>query len=195
MNREALHALLRDLPTDLQRAAKDAAARCRPEYRPRLYASDWLEELYHEAACAACEAWRSWNPAKGSLYAWGSRIIRQRLHRFCERVWASCRQEVEWPCDEETAEELEFEDSEALRGMEEAVLCGQVRTALSALRESDRQLLEWYFGEGLSEREIAVQLGCSHVRVHHCLRGAWARFCQALGVEHDFPRWRGTNRG
>ncbi|MFN7017548.1 MAG: hypothetical protein ACK4P5_10395, partial [Fimbriimonadales bacterium] len=47
------HHLLRDLPQDLQKAIHEAVAACQPCFRPRLYASDWQEELYHEAACAA----------------------------------------------------------------------------------------------------------------------------------------------
>ncbi|MCS6923240.1 MAG: sigma-70 family RNA polymerase sigma factor [Fimbriimonadales bacterium] len=188
MSREALNALLRDLPPELRRAVKDAVARCRPEYRPRLYAHDWLEELYHEAACAACEAQRSYDPAKGSLYAWGMRVIGQRLRRFCDTVWAACREEAEWPCDEAIGEEVEFEDDAALEAMEEAVLCSQVQAALLQLNDRDRQLLEWYFGEeALSERAIAERLGCSHVSVHQGLRRAWACVCRVLGVEQNFP--------
>ncbi len=80
--------LLRDLPKALQRAVHEAVAACQPRYCPRLYACDWQEELYHEAVCAACEAWRSYDPAKGSLYDWGLRVIRQRLQR--------CRSSAGW---------------------------------------------------------------------------------------------------
>lgn len=188
MSREALNALLRDLPPPLQRAVKDAVARCRPQYRPRLYAHDWLEELYHEAACAACEAQRAYDHTKGSLYAWGMRVIGQRLRRFCDTVWAACREEAEWPRDEETGEELEVEDSEALEQLEVRVLCSQVQTALLQLNEKDKQLLEWYFGaEALSERAIAERLSCSHMTVHRLLRRTWMRLCRALGVEKEFP--------
>ena len=184
------HPLLRDLPHDLQRAVHEAVAACQPRYRPRLYACDWQEELYHEAACAACEAWRSYDHAKGSLYDWGLRVIRQRLQRFGDEVWAACRQEAEWPCDEETGEAIDLEDAGALDALWEGVLCVQVGEALAYLSEAERQLLEWYFEEGLSERAIAEQLGCSHVAVHKRLRCAWSRLCQALGVEREFPsRW------
>ncbi|MDZ7378613.1 MAG: sigma-70 family RNA polymerase sigma factor [candidate division KSB1 bacterium] len=185
MSREALHALLRDLPPELQRAVQHAVTRCRPHYRPRLYAHDWREELYHEAACAACEAWRSYDPAKSSLYAWGLRVISQRLHRFCEEVWAACQQEVDWPRDEETDEEREFEDEAALAVVEETVLCGQVRSALAQLREGDCQLLQWYFGAGLSEREIATKLGKSKTWVHHRLADV------LIGTSYRYVRWTG----
>ncbi|MEM2592461.1 MAG: sigma-70 family RNA polymerase sigma factor [Thermofilaceae archaeon] len=185
------HHLLRDLPDELQKAVHEAVAACQPCFRPRLYASDWLEELYHEAACAACEAWRSYDPAKGSLYAWGLRLIHQRLQRFSDGVWAACRCEGEWSCDEETGEEVEVEDEGALEAIEEGVLCSQVREALARLSEEERQLLEWYFGEELREREIAARLRCSHVAVHKRLRSVWARLCGVLGVEREFPGRRG----
>lgn len=135
------HFLLCDLPEDLQRAVHEAVAACKPAYRPRLYAPDWQAELYHEAACAACEAWCSYDPAKGSLYNWGLRLIRQWLHRFSEGVWAVCRHEAEWPCDEETGEEMEIEDIEALEAIEEAVLGAQVWEAMLKLSEEDRQVV------------------------------------------------------
>ncbi|MEM4204523.1 MAG: sigma-70 family RNA polymerase sigma factor, partial [Candidatus Methanomethylicaceae archaeon] len=71
--------------------------------------------------------------------------------------------------------------------LEEAALGSQVRAALARLSEEERQLVEWYFGEGLSEREIAKRLECSHVTVHRRLRRAWAHLCGALGVELPFP--------
>lgn len=183
--------LLHDLPPLLRRAVHEAVASCQPHYRPRLYACDWQQELYHEAAQAAWEAWQSYHPDKGALYDWGVRIVRQRLGRFCDRVWAAARWECAYPCDETTGEELEVEDAEALAAIEEHVLCSQVREALGGLSEGDRQLVEWYFGDGLSKRAIAARLGCSHVAVHRRLRRVWGRLCAALGVEREFPSRRG----
>lgn len=102
--------LLRDLPKPLQRAVHEMVAQCQPCHCPRLYARDWQEELYHEAVAAACDAWASYNPAKGSLYGWGRKIILQRLQSFCERVWGSATRECAYPRDEETGEEVEFAD-------------------------------------------------------------------------------------
>ncbi len=91
-------------------------------------------------------------------------------------------------CDEATGEEVEFADAEALEWIEEGVLCGQVRAALARLPERERCLIEWYYGEGLSERAIAKRVGCSHQAVHKRLHRAWARLCQVLGVAMEFPR-------
>lgn len=83
------HELLCDLPAELQRAVCQAVARCRPRFTPRPYHSDWEEELYHEAALAAWQAYLAYNPTTGcSLYQWGARVIEQHLKRFCDRVWA-----------------------------------------------------------------------------------------------------------
>jgi len=76
MNRQPFHDLLRDLPPELQRAVHHAVAQCRPHIAPRPYTNDWQEELYHEAAVAACIAHRTYDPnCGGSLYEWGVRIV------------------------------------------------------------------------------------------------------------------------
>ncbi|MFN4032491.1 MAG: RNA polymerase sigma factor [Fimbriimonadales bacterium] len=98
---------------------------------------------------------------------------------------------VSIPVDEETGEAVKFVDKGALEALWEGVLCSQVREALERLSEADRQLIEWYFEDGLSERAIAERLGCSHVAVHKRLHCAWARLCRALGVEQEFPGRRG----
>ncbi len=172
-NKCPYHQLLLDLPTELQRAVHEAVARCQPAFRPRLYASDWHEELYHEAVAAALEAQATYDPAKGSLDAWGLRVITQRLAKFCDRVWSASRNEGSWLCDEETGEEREVEDVEALEVIEEQVLCGQVREALERLEEGDRALLEWYLGEALTERAIAVRVG--RRGIGRCWNGIWGR--------------------
>ncbi len=127
--------LLLDLPTELQRAVQEAVARCQPAFRPRLYASDWHEELYHEAVAGALEAQATYAPAKGSLYAWGLRVITQRLAKFCDKVWNASRSECSWLCDEDTGEAIAVEDVGAFEAIEEQVLCGQVREALERLDE------------------------------------------------------------
>ena len=69
MNRQPFHDLLRDLPPELQRAVHHCVAQCRPHIAPRPYTSDWHEELYHEAAYAACRAETTYDPDRGgSLY-------------------------------------------------------------------------------------------------------------------------------
>ncbi|MCX7994024.1 MAG: sigma-70 family RNA polymerase sigma factor [Fimbriimonadales bacterium] len=137
-------------------------AHCRPEYRPRLYAHDWLEELYHEAACAACEVQRSYDPAKGSLYAWGMRVIGQRLRRFCDAVWMHSKCECEYPCSDDEDGEFELVDEGAYETMLETVLRAQVHAALACLTAQARAVVELHYGEEtLSERAIAQRLGKS----------------------------------
>jgi RNA polymerase sigma factor (sigma-70 family) len=181
MSREALHALLRDLPPELQRAVQDAVARCRPEYRPRLYTNDWREELYHEAACAACEAWQRYDSSKGSLYHWGLRVISQRLQRFCDAVWAVCRCECEYPCADDEEGEFEIEDGNACEAVLEYVLCRAVRDAMTHLTEQERMVIELYYGdERLSERAIASRLGKSKTWVRKRLENAMTKLRRCL---------------
>lgn len=190
------HHLLRDLPKELQDAIREAVAACKPCYCPRLYARDWQAELYHEAACAACEALARYDPAQGSLYRWGLRVIRQRLRKFCDGVWASARNEGSYPCDEETGEEVEFEDREACETIEENALCAEVREALARLSDLDRQLVAWYYGEGLRERAIAARLGCSQQVVSKRLKTILKRLCRWLGVaEPSFGQGKGRKSG
>ncbi len=179
--------LLRDLPLPLRKAVNTAVALCNPRYAPRLYAHDWHEELYHEALLAANIALERYNPTQGDLYTFGFRVIQRRLKRFCDKVWASARYECDYPSDPETGEEMEWEDEQSLLEVEQHLLEAEMRTALSLLSQQERQLLEWYFGEGLSERAIGGRLGCSHVAVHKRLRRAWERLCVQLGVKVAFP--------
>jgi RNA polymerase sigma factor (sigma-70 family) len=174
------HHLLRDLPSPLQRAVHHAVAQQHPTRAPRSCACHWQEELYHEAAVAACKALQTYDPTKGSLYSWGLRVIGQHLQRFCAKEWQVARQECAYPCDEETGEEVAFVDGEALEWIEERVLCAQVRAALAQLPERERCLIEWYFGEGLSERAIAKWVGKSKSWVHKRLGALVARLRRLL---------------
>ncbi len=66
-------------------------------------------------------------------------------------------------------------DGESLEWIEERVLCAQVRAALARLPERERCLIEWYYGEGLSERAIAKRVGKSKSWVHKRLGALVAR--------------------
>lgn len=178
---QPFHDLLRKLPEPLQRAVHHCVAACKPHYCPHPYASDWLEELYHEAACAAYEALAKYDPSRGDLYEFGVLVIGQRLRRFCDRVWAAARCECEWPRDEETGEEVELEDGCAVVELEVRAFEGQVRGVLQQLGGVDWQVGEWYLLEGWSEREIAERLGCSQKAVNKRLQKIKAYLRQQLG--------------
>jgi RNA polymerase sigma factor (sigma-70 family) len=137
---------------------------------------------------AACKALQTYDPTKGSLYLLGLRVIGRHLRRFCAKEWQVAKQECAYLCDEATGEEVEFADAEALEWIEECVLCAQVREALERLSAEERQLVEWYFGEGLSERAIAKRVGCSQKTVHKRLRSALRRLFERLGVAVP-PYW------
>jgi len=179
-----LQQALRDLPEPLQDAVHDAVAARNPLCRPRLYTQDWLEELYHEAISAAWEAQQHYDSGRGcSLYRWGLRVIGQRLQVFCDGVWAAARRECDYPCDEETGEEVEFPDPCATDEIEESLLESVVREALQELGGLDAQIGVWYLFEELSEREIAKRLGVSQPAVSKRLKGILAYVWRHMGVE------------
>jgi RNA polymerase sigma factor (sigma-70 family) len=168
MTRQPFHDLLRDLPPELQRAVHHCVAQCRPHIAPRPYTNDWREELYHEAAFAACLAHTTYDPdCGGSLYQWGVRVIGQHLKRFCDRIWASAKRECDPPCDEETGEEIECEDPAAQEPFVACILTCALRQALQSLSPPDRQVAAWHLLEGLTERAIAQRLGISQRAVHN----------------------------
>jgi RNA polymerase sigma factor (sigma-70 family) len=162
-----------DLPEPLQQAVHEAVAACNPLYRPRAYTEDWLEELYAEAIVAAWEAHQRYEPDRGcSLYCWGSRVIKQRLQAFCNQVWRAAKHEQDYPCDEETGVEIDFPDESTLETIEQDMVCEAITEALMRLSASDRQLIEWHYGEeALTIREIAARLGvCKSVAHKRLLR-------------------------
>jgi len=179
-----LQQALRDLPKPLQDAVHTAVAACQPQNAPRLYAHDWLEELYHAAIGAACDAQRKYDPNKGcSLYSWGLRVVGQQLKEFCDRVWAAAKHERDYPCDEETGEEVEFPDPCAMDEIEEGLLAGMVRAALRELGGLDEQIGMWYLFDELSEREIAKRLGMSQPAISKRLKQILAYVRGRIGVE------------
>jgi len=181
MTRQPFHDLLRDLPPELQRAVHHCVAQCRPHIAPRPHTSDWREELYHEAAFAACLAHTTYDPdCGGSLYQWGVRVIGQHLKRFCDRVWASAKRECDPPCDEETGEEMECEDPTAQEPFVACILTCALQQALQTLCEGDRQVAAWHLLEGLTERAIAQRLGVSQRAVHKRLERIRAHLRQQL---------------
>jgi len=181
MTRQPFHDLLRDLPPELQRAVHHCVAQCRPHIAPRPYTSDWHEELYHEAAYAACRAETTYDPDRGgSLYQWGVRVIGQHLKRFCDRVWASAKRECDPPCDEETGEAVEYEDPTAQEPFAACLLACALQQVLQSLSPPDRQVAAWHLLEGLTERAIAQRLGVSQGAVHKRLERIRAHLRQQL---------------
>ncbi|GIV09632.1 MAG: hypothetical protein KatS3mg019_1723 [Fimbriimonadales bacterium] len=180
----------RDLPPNLQQAVRCAlaATHClRPP--PRYDPTYWREEREAIASCAVWQAAQAYHTEIGiSREAFAQICAFRAIYGEWQRLWERDKAVVVMLADEETGEEVEFADVEALEAIEESVLCGQVREALERLSAEERQLLEWYLGEGLSERAIAKRVGCSHVAVHTRLRRAWQHLCQALGVAREFPR-------
>jgi RNA polymerase sigma factor (sigma-70 family) len=192
-----LQQALRELSKPLQQAIHEAVTSRNPFYRPRLYANDWLEELYHEAIAAALEAHQRYDPNRGcSLYRWGLQVIGRRLQAFCDRVWDAARHECDYPCDEEKGEEVEFPDERASEAMEEGLLACEVREALHELGGLDEQIGLWYLFDELSEREIAERSGISQPAVCKRLKRILGYVRRHVGVEGLVDEGkRGRKRG
>jgi len=173
--------LLSDLPLPLQYAVRKSVAECHPEIRPHHYDSDWEEELYHEAAVAAWEALCSFNPDRSSLYCWGLRVVKQHLKRFCDKAWQQARCECDWPRDEDSQEEVEFVDPEAQAVVESQTLLSHL---LSCLGDRDRLIIDLYYLQGLTEREIAKLLCCSQKAVNKRIHRAVKRLRNAVSNKH-----------
>jgi len=183
----------RDLPPDLQQAVRKAlAATHRLNPPPRYDTHYWREEREAIANCAVWQAAQAYRADTGiSREAFALLCALRAIYTEWRRLRKLDEPLVPMPVDAETGDEVEFEDAEALEAIEGHLLCVQVREALGRLSAEERQLVAWYFGEGLSERAIAAQLGCSHMTVHRRLRVAWAHLCRELGVECEFAGQEG----
>ncbi|GIV09637.1 MAG: hypothetical protein KatS3mg019_1728 [Fimbriimonadales bacterium] len=158
----------RDLPPDLQQAVRCAlaATHClRPP--PRYDPTYWREEREAIANYAVWQAAQAYRAEIGiSREAFASLCAKRAIDAEWRRLWERDKAVVAMPVDAETGEEVEFVDEESLEWIEESVLCAQVREALERLSAEELQLVEWSFGEGLSERAIAERVGKSKSWVH-----------------------------
>ncbi len=179
-NYDTLPALL---PASLQHAAQRAIASTNRLPPPPHYDADyWREERIALAHLAVWQAFHDYQPERGvplEAFAYQRAVwaILDEWKRL-RRHWACV---AEMPVNEETGEEAEFEDPGAQEAVEEAVLCGAVREALERLPNVQRQILEWIYGEGLGEREIAQRLSMSCAWVNKQRALALARLRELLG--------------
>jgi RNA polymerase sigma factor (sigma-70 family) len=111
-------------------------------------------------------------------------------------VWNAARHECDYPCDEETGEEMEFPDEQASEEMELSVVYGEIREALMRLNEAERQLIEWHYGdEALSVREIAARLGVSKSVAHKRLQRAIVRLRSEYYGDSGVSKGRRCGKG
>lgn len=182
-----------DLPPDLQQAVRRAAAitdaLCPPPHYDAVYWREEREAIARLAVWQAAQAYRERDGVSREVFA--VLCAKRAIYREWRRLRTRDKDIIPIPVDEETGEEAEFVDERALAELEEGVLYRQVQEALGHLSERERQLLEWYFGDELSERAIAERLGCSHMSVHRLLRAAWVHLCRDLGVATEFPSCKG----
>jgi RNA polymerase sigma factor (sigma-70 family) len=167
-----------ELKKAVQNALKQTNALCPP---PRYDASYWREERIAIAQMAVWQAAQAYRdetgvPLEKFACLCAKRAIYAEWLALCQRDNA----EEPFPVDEETGEELEFADVEAWEAIEMNALCAEVRAALAQLSEEERACVELYYGQGLSERELARHLGKSKSWVHRRLRAIEAKLRRLL---------------
>ncbi len=182
-----------DDPPELQQAVRRAVALTHylappPGYDP----SYWREERIAIANLAVWRAYLDYQPDRGaSLEGFAVRCAVRAIVREWERLCRQGRGVVAMPVDEETGEEMEFEDVGACEAIEENAQCGEIRAALEKLPEEQRVILELHYGLGLSEREIARQLGRCKSWVHRQLVAALEALRAMVGEKGEEGGKRG----
>lgn len=170
------------LPPDLLRAVNRAMRRTNVlRLPPRYDATYWREERLQIAACAAWQAARSYSSSLGiSREAYATLCAQRAIYAEWRRLRTDyCL--VQMPIDPDTGEEAEPEDPDACAAVWLQAECAVVRAEVERLSDAERQLLEWRFGEDLSEQAIAERLGCSQPAVSQRLRRILQRLRQQLG--------------
>jgi len=80
----------------------------------------------------------------------------------------------------EVTEDARHKEQERMREvMEQARECLDVST----LTDHQRQCLEWHYLEGVSQTDIAAQLGISRQAVHHCIKNGLEKIRVAVNEQ------------
>lgn len=161
-------------PPELQNAVRAAVALTHSLVPPHGYdGSYWCEERTAIANLAAWQAFLSYQPERNvPLEKFALRCAVRAIVKEWKRLCQQWRCTVSIPVDDETGEEIEFEDPNAQDEIEEQLLCNIIREAMNKLPREQLDVLELYYGTGLSEREIAHQLGRCKSWVHRCVKKA-----------------------
>jgi len=154
---------------------------------PPNYDNDyWRQERLAIARMAAWEAQFSYCPDKGvSLETYAFLRARWAILDEWKRLYRLGKNLEAFPIDDESGEEMEFEDPNAEQSIENHLLCSLVREAMGQLSEEKRIILEMHYGENLSIREIAEQLGRSKSWVHRELISAIEAIKSTLGIQRN----------
>ncbi|MFN4032862.1 MAG: sigma-70 family RNA polymerase sigma factor, partial [Fimbriimonadales bacterium] len=163
---------------------------------PHYDAAYWREEREAIARLAVWQAAQAYQEQDGvSREAFAVICAKRAIYAEWRRGRERDKVVISIPVDEETGEAMEFVDEGALEALEEAVLCMEMREVLDRLSAEDRRLIEWYFGEGLSERAIAEQLGRSKTWVHNRLTGVIEQLRAWLGGNPSSEKGKRAKRG
>ena len=126
---------------------------------PRWTASDWREELDAESLAAACRAFRSYDPSRGT--AIGSFVYHQILAAALTRY----RQEWNYAL---RCSSFPLSQDFILKADREAIIAEEsehLARSMSRLVDADRRLLERLYWDGCTEAEVAGTLGISQQAV------------------------------
>jgi RNA polymerase sigma factor (sigma-70 family) len=152
-----------DLPFDLQRAARVAAAYARRHYRPPAYSADyWGQESLQIAALAVWRAAEHYTPQHGvsrELYAY--LCARRALYKEYERLCQLYERETPFPTDPETGAEIEVEDRTACDAVASLLCWDALARALERLEATDLWLVEQVWMLERSQLAVARELGVS----------------------------------
>jgi RNA polymerase sigma-70 factor (ECF subfamily) len=132
---------------------------------------DTAEDLVQEALCKILERWRSFR-GEATFRTWMLQIV-VNLDRDRRRR----RLTVDLPEGDIPSAVTEPNEIVAV-----AELGEQIRAAIEALPERQREVTMLSLGEGLSAREVAAILDISEANVHTSLHLARKRIAQAIGV-------------
>ena len=173
-------------PTCEERLAEHARfIECRAAVYHRLWGVD-MDDLRQEASVAVFEAHQTFDPSRGVKFlTWAGWCIRKRLRDY---VLHNCRQvrtprfqfergrhatdemSLDIVCCPATGETYQTRVVANPDGGKDPWLKDQVVGAVDSLRDKDRDIVRWFYFDGLTTPQIAKLLGCSHQAINHRLK-------------------------
>jgi RNA polymerase sigma-70 factor (ECF subfamily) len=133
------------------------------------------EEVVQEALCRALKSWRSYR-GDAAFRTWLLQIVvnvdrdRRRRQRSTEPIpWGEVIDNASTPLEQAAVSELRAD----------------VRAAIEALPDRQREVALLSLGEGLAASDVALVLGTTEANVHTCLHLARKRIAKAIGVSYS----------
>jgi RNA polymerase sigma-70 factor (ECF subfamily) len=137
--------------------------------------ADTAEDLVQESLCRVLRSWRSYR-GDATFATWLLQIV-VNVDRDRRR-----RQRIEYPLSSE------FESRTTSPPLEQAAvneLQADVRAAIDALPERQREVALLSLGDGLPACDVALVLDTTEANVHTCLHLARKRIARVIGVDYS----------